>query len=229
MVKISNQKKFIQYIEELFELYDEVKLVTILAENFDNNDEIYVAIINELRNSFDHVMRSIKNEQNLEKEFRDAKDHLFRAGYDAFEILSINTGNKIINSLNNFNKDAIATVFPEYYQKIRPELAQIKIELGEYRAKRRNPNINTTAFKEYSVRIKKLINSSKEVEFHIPEIIKYQKQQKKKYWLNRGIIFILGIISTLIIMFLSSKASIKMDNNKAKTPLPPKTHIEAQE
>ena len=54
--------------------------IIILAENFEKNNKISVAVINELRNSFDHVIRPITPGKDLNKEFADAKDHLFRAG-----------------------------------------------------------------------------------------------------------------------------------------------------
>ncbi len=197
---IEDKDKFIRLITQMYELYDDVKLIIILSENFYNKNKTYIAIILELRNTLDHIMRSISPEHNTEKEFQDGIDHLIRAGYDAYENISITLGQKIIDDLSGYDKDIISKVFPDYYKKIRPAIANIKSELGEIRAGRVNNN-GKNCFKEYGEKIQALVEYYKEVEFQIPEL----ENQSKKAWKKIRAInlrWIFGIIATLIISLI---------------------------
>src|SRR5688572_11625691 len=135
---------FIDKLNELKELYVEVKEVIILAENFDDAHEVYLSPLNELRNSFDHIMRCLIYPDKLDNEFDEAKEHLYRAGYDAYEVLAINVADAIIKKVEKYNAEVISTVFPTYYTDIRPQLIDIQVDLGDARAhKRLNPDTGT--------------------------------------------------------------------------------------
>jgi hypothetical protein len=166
---INNSQEFIQRMIELNELYEDVKLIIILSENFDNENKTRISITLELRNALDHILRSISESNDLNKEIQDAKDHIIRAGYDAYEIASISVCNRIIKDISKYDSAIISTVFPDYYHVIKPLIAKIQIELAEIRAGRINVNGNNN-LKEYGKKVKVLIEKFEEVQFQIPEL-----------------------------------------------------------
>jgi hypothetical protein len=51
---------------------------------------------------------------NLDKAF----GHVYRAGYDLLDFISIVLRKKIRNELESISSEALATIFPEYYREI---------------------------------------------------------------------------------------------------------------
>lgn len=204
------ERKFLTLIKELFDLYKDIKSTIILAENFDNNDEIYLTLINEVRMGFDHVMRGAhylyeggdkeKIISCFEKELIDARDHLLRAGYDSCEIISMNVSKTIIEDLKGFDKDIISTIYPDYYTNIQPQLMQLKVELGEIRANRENPknSIKVETFKMTQKRAIELIEFSKKIKGLIPELVEFQKQRKKRFWKSIWFQLLIGVILIIL-------------------------------
>jgi hypothetical protein len=218
MSLIKQPEKFLSCIEELYQIYEEVKLITLISENLDNN-ELFISIINEIRNSFDHLMRGIGLSDNMEKELSDAKDHIIRAGYDAFEIIALNEGNKIIKDIKQFNYKIISAVFPDYFKTIRPTLADIQIELANIRDNRPNQNNDLSAFRAYSEKIKLIIDYSKKVSTYIPELTAAQRKQKKKIRSKYIISFVLGILSTLATFLLINQIQKHFTDKETKPNL----------
>jgi hypothetical protein len=187
----TNEEKFISHFYEVKDLYAEVKEIIILAENFDSTTDVYLSPLNELRNTLDHIMRSFIYPDKLDSEFSEAKEHLYRAGYDAYEVLSINVSSRIVKCIENYNADTITKVFPTYYTEIKQKIINIKIELAEERAhKKLNPDTGTKSFTPYKDKVSDLINSLKICEFKIPDL------QREKTKSN------IKIIGTLVIGIL---------------------------
>ncbi len=207
MISKEEEGKFISFLNEFAEIYEEVKISILLAENLDNNSKTYIAILIEIRNSLDHILRAVHDDKITDKELNDARDHLFRAGYDAFEILAINVSRNIIDDINKLDPEAVAHEFEEYYTNIRPEIIDIKIELAKIRSDRENPNNPKKIFAEYSQRIKKLVEDSQKVKEYIPHIINFQNKKNKKKLMDRIysalIGLIIGVIGTIITIFLT--------------------------
>jgi hypothetical protein len=171
---------FVKKIGEINQLYLQVKSIMILAENFDKEQDAYVAPINELRNALDHILRSYEYPEKIDSEFSEATEHLYRAGYDAYEILAINIVKRIVNSLKNYPTDVITSIFPEYFHKIKPLLTDIQVGLADTRAhKRLDPETGVKSFHNYQEKLDSLIDISKRVDFTIPEL-EAEKQRVKK-------------------------------------------------
>ena len=54
---------FYAKLSDIKELYIEVKEAIILAENFDPSHDVLLSPLTELRNSLDHIMRSLSIDQ----------------------------------------------------------------------------------------------------------------------------------------------------------------------
>lgn len=217
--------KFIERINEIKELYIEVKEAIILAENFDPSSEVYLSPLNELRNTLDHILRSLIYADKMDNELDEAKEHLYRAGYDAYEVLAINVGAEIIKTVERYEADVISTVFPTYYTEVRPLLIDAKLELADTRAhKRLNPISGTKSFTPYKEKISNLIKQLKICNEHIPSLLslkekikneekKAVKKDRRKFWIN--------ILTGLIIGIITAAAGIWVYEKWLKKEKPP--------
>ena len=105
-------------LEELFSLYDKVRQSVILLENFNEEQKMYIAPINQLRSALDHIFKAINicdDFEQCEYELREAKEHLDRAGYDTMELLAANIGITIVEKLKRYDTKTITEVFPYYF------------------------------------------------------------------------------------------------------------------
>lgn len=197
--------EFFNEVKELYQLYDKVKTVIIYAENFDPQKEIYIAPLNQLRSSLDHIFKASISSEKMKIELMEAKAHLDRAGYDAFELLAGNLGNKIHSSLDVYSTTTLAAVFPDYYQTIKPKLVEIQMIIGDFR-KRQKESIES--FELYFDQIKILMDFNKKVETMIPSLEMYHykkiKEERVSTLKNRlfGLLLVfLGATLTFLINF----------------------------
>jgi hypothetical protein len=196
----NNSILFIAKLNEIKDLYAEVKEVIVLAENFDPSSDVYLSPLTELRNTLDHIMRSFIYPDRLNSEFDEAKEHLYRAGYDAYEVLAINVSNRIV--IEKYNTKTIATIFPTYFTEVKQSIINIKIEVAEERAhKRLDPDTGTKSFTPYKEKITKLINHLKVCEHNIPDL----QKEKAKGWFTSIANIILGILIAAAGIFVYEK------------------------
>lgn len=88
---MNNRLHCFNKLEELFSLYDKVRQSVILLENFNEEQKMYIAPINQLRSALDHIFKAINicdDFEQCEYELIEAKEHLDRAGYDSLELLA---------------------------------------------------------------------------------------------------------------------------------------------
>jgi hypothetical protein len=187
--------EFIDNLNEIKDLYVEVKEAIILAENFDTSAEVYLSPLNELRNSLDHIMRSIVYPEKMGNELDEAKEHLYRAGYDAYEVMAINVATNIVNIIEDFDAEIISVVFPTYFTEIKPNLIDIKVELADTRAhKRLNPVSGTKSFTPYKEKMSNLIRQLKSCNEQIPALRALRKKRKRKGWVNIAFAILLTVV-----------------------------------
>ncbi len=125
---------------ELYPLYEEVKKIVLLAE-YENKEQKYViSSVNELRNMLDHIMRSIDKPESLNANFDKAKGHLYRAGYDGYEIVVVSKLSEIKQLKEEFLHEAIIEAYPKYYNDVIPAIQKAKKELIDARAYKKIDN-----------------------------------------------------------------------------------------
>jgi hypothetical protein len=195
----NHSEKFVEKIAEIKDLYAEVKEVIILAENFDPSSDVYLSPLTELRNTLDHIMRSFIYPNKLEAEFDEAKEHLYRAGYDAYEVLSINISNAIVKRIEKYSTRVITTVFPAYYTDVKQSIISIQVDLAEIRAhKRLNPETGTKSFTPYKEKVSQLLIHHKACEFRIPDL----QKERRNGWIKAGVGFLIGVVITILGLYL---------------------------
>lgn len=169
--------KFAERFSEIVEIYREVKAIMILAENVDEQKDAYLGPVNEIRNTLDHITRSFSDSEHFELEFSEAKEHLYRAGYDAYEILAVNLADKIGLSFQCYTPEIISNVYPNYFKEIRPVLLDLKVKLAEARSKKTiNSEIGIKCFEIYNTSIRELVRLSKITDMLIPDL----EEEKKR-------------------------------------------------
>lgn len=196
-------------LEELFSLYDKVRQAVILLENFNEEQKMYIAPINQLRSALDHIFKAINvcdDTQQCEYELKEAKEHLDRAGYDALELLAANIGITIVEKLKRYDTKTITEVFPYYFTTIKPQLTDIKGIVAKLRSDKKTDS--DKSFSAYFDQISILINIDKKVDTMIPSLDEFERKKKKEKLKTWGISILSSIASGLlvgIIMFLMAK------------------------
>jgi len=195
---------FLEQLREIKKLYVEVKGAIVLAEKFDPEDETYISQINELRNTLDHIMRALEFTDRSEHELNEAKEHLYRAGYDTYEILATNLTLKISGALNTYRKETISTVYPRYYDVIRPELIQIRTAIADLRANKNiDPATNNKTFSEYFECCDQLIQFLMETEQAQNDLIKGEEEYVKSKNAETVRTIIITAVSVLVTFALT--------------------------
>lgn len=175
--------------EEIFNLYNTIKLLYALCEETDELLYTNLQPLNEFRASLDHLMRVVAIEHLEEYKDKNAKDeitklksHLRRAFFDIFDMLSINYRNKIIDSLEIYSPDEISKVLPDYYSIMRPYIEEITVKVSALRTQKRFNE--SDSIDEYTDIIQKLQNYYKDILNAIPSLNdihnKYQIQETKR-------------------------------------------------
>lgn len=187
-------------LEELFSLYDKVRQSVILLENFNEEQKMYIAPINQLRSALDHIFKAINicdDFEQCEYELREAKEHLNRAGYDTMELLAANIGITIVEKLKKYDTKTITEVFPYYFTTIKPQLTDIKGIVASLRSDKKIDS--DKSFSAYFDHISILINIDKKVDTMIPSLVEYEKKKKKERLKTWVISILSSIISGLLV------------------------------
>ena len=182
-------------LEELFSLYDKVRQAVILLENFNEEQKMYIAPINQLRSALDHIFKAINfcdDFEQCEYELREAKEHLDRAGYDTMELLAANIGITIVEKLKKYDTKPITEVFPYYFTTLKPQLTDIKGIVASLRSDKKIDS--DKSFSAYFDHISILINIDKKVDTMIPSLVEYEKKKKKE----RLKTWVISILSSII-------------------------------
>ena len=67
-----SEKEYYKHLHELQELYCVVKEVILDAEYVNEEKSYIISPVNEVRNAFDHVMKSLKDGEKFKDEFNKA-------------------------------------------------------------------------------------------------------------------------------------------------------------
>jgi hypothetical protein len=103
-----------QQFKQLIVFYGRVKELVIASERYDPDAELSITAFGELRNALDHVMKAESadygftpadelNKHSLNEYYNihvgKARAHLYRAAYDAYDVISI----QVLDDVNQKN------------------------------------------------------------------------------------------------------------------------------
>ena len=110
-------------------------------------------------------------------------------------------GTEIIKKLKHYNTDTITSIFPDYFIVIKPKLTDIKQSVAILRSDKKINSENS--FSKYFDQITELIDIDKKVDVMIPSLQEYQSKKKREARIGWVIAFILGLLPSLILYFIS--------------------------
>jgi hypothetical protein len=199
----TNIEEYFSFLrQEIAPIYQGVKKTLIEAETHDPLKRTYLAPYNELRNTLDHVMKSVlsTDEKDFINNLKEAKVHINRAGYDVYEILASNLSIYITNVMDKYPSSIIARVFPKYYDEIQPLLVKIQNEIITIRSNKNvDGEISPEPFSKYEKNKDCLIEIVQTINGHIPILEKEKRKSKFSWLINNTVGIIIGVIIGLIV------------------------------
>ena len=206
-------KKEIELLEQLSSAYIKAKGLVSKAEEIDKNSGANIQINKEFRDAFSHIARILGDQllseggkrksdsmyyiTNIEK----AIGHIYRAGYDALDGISISLREKI-NTLSDFPASTITQALPNYAEKIG-KLNSFHDYLVKLKANKDIGSGSSEDFNKCIRKMEKIKSSMLDMNEAIPLIreIQQEKDKDKKFtWFQ----MIVGVISGTILGYLIS-------------------------
>lgn len=205
MAEVTEREKLIcKKLTELSEIYKSVKHIFLLVEYYNGKKGIVVSSINELRSAFDHVMRAMTKEEvtGLEDEIDSAKKHLFRAAYDACEVIILDRLDYIESLKGMVSFKSIAEIYPEYVTEVLPFVAQLKKEIVDVR----QVDDLEERVKEYEDKITRIIDYSERLELYMPAADKLKEEEDVRSLFSPTVVasiagIVLAIVALLVVFF----------------------------
>jgi hypothetical protein len=175
-------------LREIVLLYKKVKKLMIEVEEW-NDKKAFAPTLLELRSSLDHQMRFYAykfgyktevQENYSEKNLFKSKGHLFRAGYDSLDYLSIEITESILERVEPFSTEAISKAIPEYFSKIRPEMDEISGVIADIRVEKDMDNKNSQDFDRHIEAISRLRSYHTEIQTKINSLVEFEGKRKSE-------------------------------------------------
>jgi len=185
--KLSDEEQ--NLLIKLVKDYFTVKKLIIEAENLDKEKRIPINAINELRNALDHLMRVFavnyglyEKNINIRQNLEEALEHIYRAGYDACDIIAITLLEEIERLLEPYPVDVILKVWTDFYDKWFPKLAEAKKAIEEAKIVKGNwDGFNADYFHSYLKKVEALENLLEELRKRITAVQRaYEEEIKRK-------------------------------------------------
>lgn len=175
------------------------KLV-IASERLDKEQRLSGAAIIELRSVLAHLMRvdlvlfdlvhesKIKEKTGLtlfeycRKNIDKAKGHLFRAAYDAYDVIAISLAEKIISHLDSISNEALYSILPDATNEITIPLREAQDIISQAKEEK---DIGTweeekQEFREYERAANALKDILSKIEKVLPDLTRYDSELRRK-------------------------------------------------
>lgn len=145
--------EFNSLFDEFLVFYTEIKVKIIKCDTQDKNKSVSLVAVNELRNAFDHLYRAQIVFRNLtdrvkqllpayeephdkpgycKKHLEKAWAHLYRAGYDACDLICINLLTDVevewVSISREYKTEVINATMPEFFSDIYDKIVAAKQE-----------------------------------------------------------------------------------------------------
>lgn len=184
-----NDTEVEEKLKEITKLYLKVRELMLYADEIHPEKKTFIPPINEIRNAFDHLMRvfavkfelkTTDKEDYITDNLDRALGHVYRAAFDVLDYVSIHLRNKILDEINEIPTEALNVVFPDYYQKIRPDIEKASTEISDFRSRKDmgDPKIDdVTKYAEIIDRLKSHLDKTLEIR---PSLIEYEERKKKE-------------------------------------------------
>ena len=168
--------------------------------------KVDLGVINEFRNSFDHVIKGVVN--NDKTEFDKAIEHLRRAAYDSCESISMDSMLNIHRKINKYDSSIIVKILPTYYSDIYPRLQEIQEAISIEREKSDELFTKDDHLSKYVSLNSELIELDKTVSKAVIGMEKYYKKTMREKTKKSFI----GLLKTLVIIIITAVITTYINN-----------------
>lgn len=204
------EKYFFSKFKELLNLYETSKRFIFLSEYYNKNHKISLSVINELRNALDHLMRSAKSSDLVDGEFSKAEGHLYRAAFDACEVIVINRLNYIYSFKEDYDLDSLQEVSPQYHAEYLPFISSIIEDLANLRSEENS----SERLKKYEYVVSKLIEICDELDTKLVDLENGKRLiNNNSFSLPKYIALSLGLIAFTTSLVSVVFSSYPVNNN----------------
>lgn len=208
--------------KQLIAFYFRIKKLVAAAEREDLEQRISISAINELRSAFDHVMRTqgliygiveqanIRQESGLEPSeyckmnLDKAYGHLYRAGYDAYDTISIRLIDEIENMLKRISRRTLHSVMKDATSRIAKPYLEAKSLFVEAKIRKdvESRDQEERQFRIYEDANLALCSIRDLILEDMDELVRYQNEARAtKIWdmiIALIIAFIVGVLVTIL-------------------------------
>jgi hypothetical protein len=169
------------------EIYYHVKNLLFYSEQL-NDQESFLPAINEIKDSFDHLMRvcAVKfeliegDQQSIDTNLGKTYSHIYRALYDLLDYTVIFQRKLIYNKIKDISSDTLATIYPAYYQTILPEVENSFSKISKIKECKDIGNPNTKDIEEHIELIESVKVHILDIDRMLPSLLKYENEKKEK-------------------------------------------------
>jgi len=215
------EKEMVQKWEGIYQLHELTKKYIIIAEELDIHQNSFLQPINEQKNAYEHVIRSMSNHYGFQDEKDDdyismnldkALGHEYRAYFDTLDWLSISLKERIQNILGEYSSDIIGKAIPAYYSTYRIRINDIVTNIAGIRGSKdigKDKDKLLITVKEYKEVIEELIqiyNSIADRQESMIELLNEKRNAELEWQKDRTkeriISFVLGVVASGIIATL---------------------------
>lgn len=222
-------------LKRLAALYVQTKALVLYCEEVDPDSSSNLQIIKELRDAFDHTMRSFvhkfdgigKNlnpEENLQytKSHLDkAVGHVYRAAFDALDGTVLSLKIKIAKELDGYEAETIKIVMPNYWDIKK----RINTLAGKVASHRETKDIKaeklSETFENYVTDVDFLKKDYDEILENGPAIEELHKEKKKGKNFSYAMFFVISVFSAIV----GSLSTCALIPNQTSANIPRGEHL----
>lgn len=219
------KEKLGQKQRELVQLYFKVKRYIIDSEKASAGSKLSMPAINELRSALDHDMRTqsvlhgfpaptdggLSEMEYCETNISKAMGHVFRAGYDALDVISLSIAEDVLKTRDTFSRTALVTVFPNYSDEIRLPFEAATEICGEAKARKdvEADGSGQKHFARYEQAIEDLKKIREKFYARLPELNDVEKERLTEKKLHgrllteRNIAYVLALVGITAAIIIS--------------------------
>lgn len=200
------------------ELYPKVKAHIISSEKRDKENRLSIPAINELRNAFDHMMRvqavidmndtsgperaKIEPFEYCKNNIDKALGHVYRAGYDALDVLSLRLLDDINHNMNGYQMSTLVSVFNDFSSEVQVPLDQAIDLCDEAKNEKDVESIDAqyATYNKYEEAIEKLKKIAQIFIDKQKALQKFDAEENKKYRTQRNYAITALVLSVLTLI-----------------------------
>lgn len=203
--------------QKLIEFYQKkVKEVVVASERQSHEQKISIPAVIEIRSAFDHIARvhavmycdgvndnlaesGLSSFEYCTKNLDKAHGHLYRAAYDAYDVIAISLQKEIERLLNSISRETLFAVVPDAHNMIYiPYHEARKLVTQEKTYKDVTSRTEEEKqFKQYETATNQLLDVKETILKHMAALVEYDKE--KTPWKKLAIVgFVLTALSTII-------------------------------